>query len=191
MRPSPDCSPTILVFPCLLEPDSSRRSPSLRASNVGDTLFSQLRGDLWRIRSYKRSVRMSATAFFVGYSQIHRSSKWEIFRHTVCAVYGPLYCMMVCGVCWCIALSVVAERTCSIPSIPLASIESTNTNCAHRDISTYHSNQLPVLNSAVHSYSTKSSSDLHLLSPQTAVGKKLIQFKTSQLLNKLPDQIKL
>jgi len=41
------------------------------------------------------------------------------------------------------------------------------------------SNKLPaafggyfVPNSAVHSYSTRSSSDLHLLSPQTAVGKK-------------------
>jgi len=29
-----------------------------------------------------------------------------------------------------------------------------------------------------------------LLSPQTAVGKKLIKFKTSQLWNKLPDQLK-
>jgi len=42
-----------------------------------------------------------------------------------------------------------------------------------------HSNKLPaafggyfVPNSAIHSYSTRSSSDLHLLSPQTAVGKK-------------------
>jgi len=61
----------------------------------------------------------------------------------------------------------------------------------------YHSNKLPaafdgyfVPNSAVHSYSSRSSSDLHLLSPQTAVGKKLIKFKTSQLWNKLPDQLK-
>jgi len=44
----------------------------------------------------------------------------------------------------------------------------------------YHSNKLPaafdgyfVPNSAIHSYSTRSSSDLHLLSPQTAVGKKI------------------
>jgi len=44
----------------------------------------------------------------------------------------------------------------------------------------YHSNKLPaafdgyfVPNFAVHSYSTRSSSDLHLLSPQTAVGKKI------------------
>jgi len=36
----------------------------------------------------------------------------------------------------------------------------------------------------------RSSSDLHLLSLQTAVGKKLIKFKTSQLWNKLPDQLK-
>jgi len=61
----------------------------------------------------------------------------------------------------------------------------------------YQSNKLPVAfggyfvpNSAVHSYSTRSSSDSHLLSPQTAVGKKLIKFKTSQLWNKLPDQLK-
>jgi len=63
----------------------------------------------------------------------------------------------------------------------------------------YQSNKLPVAfdgyfvpNSAVHrpSYSTRSSSDLHLLSPQTAVGKKLIKFKTSELWNKLPDQLK-
>jgi len=44
----------------------------------------------------------------------------------------------------------------------------------------YHSNKLPaafdsyfVTISAVHIYSTRSSSDLHLLSPQTAVGKKI------------------
>jgi len=44
----------------------------------------------------------------------------------------------------------------------------------------YQSNKLPaafggyfVPNSAVHSYSTRSSSDLHLLSPQTAVRKKI------------------
>jgi len=61
----------------------------------------------------------------------------------------------------------------------------------------YNNNKLPaafdgyfVPNSAVHSYSARSSSDLHLLSPQTAVGKKLIKFKTSQLWNRLPDQLK-
>jgi len=61
----------------------------------------------------------------------------------------------------------------------------------------YQSNQLPAVfggyfvpNSAVHSHSTRSSSDLHLLSPKTAVGKKSIKFKTSQLWNKLPDQLK-
>jgi len=61
----------------------------------------------------------------------------------------------------------------------------------------YHSNKLLaafdgyfVPNSAVHSYNTRSSSDLHLLSPQTALGKELLKFKTSQLWNKLPDQLK-
>jgi len=60
----------------------------------------------------------------------------------------------------------------------------------------YHRNKLPaafdgyfVPNSTVHSYSNRStgSSDLHFLSPQTAVGKKLIKFKTSHLWNQLPD----
>jgi len=41
-----------------------------------------------------------------------------------------------------------------------------------------------------HSYSTRSSRALHLLSPQTAVGKKFIKFKTSHLWNQLPDQLK-
>jgi len=49
----PDCSPVSLVFVYQYEPDSSRGFPSLSASNVGNTLFSQLRGGLWWICFYK------------------------------------------------------------------------------------------------------------------------------------------
>jgi len=37
-------------------------SPAFSASNLTDALFSQLCGGLWRIRSYKHSGSMSATA---------------------------------------------------------------------------------------------------------------------------------
>lgn len=45
-------------------------------------------------------------------------------------------------------------------------------------------------NYAVHNYCTKNRNDLHLQSCQTAIGKKIIKFKASQLWNLLPNDLK-
>jgi len=72
MHPSPNYSPAILVFAYQNKPDSSMESPLLMASNFGDTLFSQLCGSLWRIRSYKRSGGMSHQLRFLYRSELFR-----------------------------------------------------------------------------------------------------------------------
>jgi len=61
----------------------------------------------------------------------------------------------------------------------------------------YHNDKLPpafanyfMFNRNVHSYNTRKNHDLHLQNLQTTVGKKIIKFKASQLLNQLPNEVK-
>jgi len=62
MRPSHDCSTAILAFPYQMRTRYLEGIPIIEGVKCWECVFSQLRGGLWRIRSYKSSGVMSAAA---------------------------------------------------------------------------------------------------------------------------------